>query len=130
MKKGCYPSKYMEANYTPRMYLCLALFLLLLLLFSKLSHYLRVADPRSNKLPSEDDVFLFVNPICHKLRVKPESGVLALVYIERLISATELTLSCFNWRKVVLSCIILATKVYEEVRPSRSLRYSVHQVTL
>lgn len=90
MKKGCYPTKYMEGEYTP-------------------------PDPRSNKLPNEDDVFMFVNPICHKLKVKPESGVLALVYIERLISSTGLTLACFNWRKVVLSCIILATKVYEEL---------------
>lgn len=63
---------------------------------------------------------MFVNPICHKLKVKPESGVLALVYIERLISSTGLTLACFNWRKVVLSCVILATKVYEEVRATQT----------
>jgi hypothetical protein len=59
---------------------------------------------------------MFVNPICHKLKVKPESAVLALVYIERLITSTGLTLATFNWRKAVLSCVILATKVYEEVR--------------
>jgi hypothetical protein len=67
------------------------------------------------KVPTEDEAYLFIQPILQKLRVKPESGVLALVYIEKLISNTGLTMDTFIWRKVVLSCIILATKVYEEL---------------
>lgn len=116
MKKGCYPTKYMEGDYTPRTRLAFALVIAAFVYVLLGADVCRTADPRSNKLPNEDDVFMFVNPICHKLKVKPESGVLALVYIERLISSTGLTLACFNWRKVVLSCVILATKVYEEVR--------------
>jgi hypothetical protein len=30
-------------------------------------------------VPTEDDVFVFINPVFHKLRIKPESGVLTLV---------------------------------------------------
>jgi hypothetical protein len=66
-------------------------------------------------IPKEDEVFLFIQPIFHKLRVKPESGVLSLYYIEKMIRKTSFTFAPFNWRKVVLACVILATKVYEEL---------------
>jgi hypothetical protein len=36
-------------------------------------------------------------------------------YIEKMIRKTGFTFAPFNWRKVVLACIILATKVYEEL---------------
>jgi len=67
------------------------------------------------KPPSEEDIYLFINPIFHALKIKPESGVLAMVYIERLLYSTNLTFDPTNWRRVVLSSLILATKIYEEL---------------
>ncbi len=88
-------------------------------IFDERHHPLQMKHPQPHedlyRLPTEDDVYVFIHPILHKLRVKPESGVLSLVYIEKLLSNTGMTLDTFNWRKVVLSCIILATKVYEEL---------------
>ena len=40
---------------------------------------------------------------------------MTLAYIERILSMTGLTLDASNWRRVVLSTLILASKVWEDL---------------
>ena len=65
--------------------------------------------------PTAEDIFLFINPVVYKLRVKPESTVMCMVYLNRLCAAAHFTLDPFSWRWATLSCLALATKVYEDL---------------
>ena len=65
--------------------------------------------------PTSEDIFLFINPIVYKLRVKPESMVMCMVYLGRLCAAAHFSLDPFSWRWATLSCLALATKVYEDL---------------
>jgi len=75
--------------------------------------------------PLNDDVNLDVSPTTNKIvyflslifngeKLSAESAVMALAYIDRLLSLTNLHLHASNWRKVTLGSIIVASKVWED----------------
>jgi len=47
-------------------------------------------------------------------KLSAECAVMALAYIDRLISLTSLHLHASNWRRITLGAIILASKVWED----------------
>lgn len=71
--------------------------------------------PNWGEVPMEDIIYRFINPIFRTVNLSPESGILSLAYIERLKEFTGLTLVGPNWRRVCLSCLILASKVWEDL---------------
>jgi len=65
-------------------------------------------------LPSPDDVCIFLNKIFVEERLPVEIGILAFVYVERLISKAEITIHASNYRRIILGALILACKVWED----------------
>lgn len=66
------------------------------------------------KAPPLEDVYRFVSTIFNAEKLAPECAILSLAYTERLLETGKLTLISTNWRRVILSCIILASKVWED----------------
>jgi hypothetical protein len=60
-------------------------------------------------------IFKFIDTIFKVQKLPSECAILALAYTERLIGLSGITLHASNWRRVVLSTIILASKVWEDL---------------
>jgi len=65
-------------------------------------------------VPRVKVIYKFISVIFKVEKLPPECAILCLAYIERLISNTNITLHASNWRRVVLSALILASKVWED----------------
>jgi len=48
----------------------------------------------------------------HKMDV--ECAVMSLIYIERFLEITNITMDASNWRRIILAAIIVSDKVWEE----------------
>ena len=66
------------------------------------------------KVPSFDLVFDFLNTIYRAERLAPECIVMCLAYVDRMLHATPIRMHASNWRRLVLSGLILASKVWED----------------
>ena len=65
-------------------------------------------------MPSFDLVFDFLNSIFRAERLAPECLVMCLAYMDRLLTSTPVRMHACNWRRLVLSALILASKVWED----------------
>jgi len=68
----------------------------------------------TRKMPDVDTIYKFLAMIFKAERLDAECGIMCLAYIERMITLTGLTLDPVNWRRIVLSALILASKVWED----------------
>jgi hypothetical protein len=64
--------------------------------------------------PQESTLFSFVSRIFSAAQLSAESAVVTLIYVKRLQTYSGLTLDTSNWRRVLLACILLASKVWED----------------
>lgn len=65
----------------------------------------------ARKMPDVDTIYKFLAMIFKAERLDAECGIMCLAYVERMITLTGLTLDPVNWRRIVLSALILASKV-------------------
>jgi len=72
------------------------------------------SKPDCRKMPDVDVIYKFLAMIFKAERLDAECGIMCLAYIERMIALTGLTLDPINWRRIVLSALILASKVWED----------------
>jgi hypothetical protein len=72
------------------------------------------AKPDARKMPDVDVIYKFLAMIFKAERLDAECGIMCLAYVERMITLTGLTLDPVNWRRIVLSALILASKVWED----------------
>ncbi|EGC30051.1 hypothetical protein DICPUDRAFT_158283 [Dictyostelium purpureum] len=70
------------------------------------------ADLRTN--PTVDTIYRFIRDIFKAEKLDPECAIMCLAYIERIITFTGITLSALSWRRITLSALILASKVWED----------------
>lgn len=66
------------------------------------------------KMPDSDTIYKFLSMIFKAERLDSECAIMCLAYIERIIALTGLTMDPTNWRRIVLSALILASKVWED----------------
>jgi len=64
--------------------------------------------------PSLNKIMNFLSLIFNGEKLSAECGVMALAYIDRLLSLTSIHLHASNWRRVTLGAIIVASKVWED----------------
>lgn len=63
-------------------------------------------------LPSSEDITDFITGLIVDYSVVPvEVAVVSLIYIDRIMLKCGITLSVYNWHLLVLSCVIVASKV-------------------
>lgn len=63
-------------------------------------------------LPSVDEITYFVGSIVSVGELAPQSCIMAIAYLSRI--RQKLHIHLLNWRRVVLSTLILGCKVWEE----------------
>eukprot|EP00455_Lapot_gusevi_P041573 TRINITY_DN4838_c0_g1_i7.p1 TRINITY_DN4838_c0_g1~~TRINITY_DN4838_c0_g1_i7.p1 ORF type:complete len:235 (-),score=36.75 TRINITY_DN4838_c0_g1_i7:199-903(-) len=65
--------------------------------------------------PSVDSVYRFMKTIFEKLHLSTECSIIGLIYIERLLEPGTITLSARNWRPILLSALLTASKVWDDL---------------
>lgn len=74
----------------------------------------KVSDVK-RKVPSIEEISSFIQKISVQAMLSSECIVICLIYIERLMREVDLRLCKENWRPVVLTALLLASKVWEDV---------------
>jgi len=70
------------------------------------------ATPTS--LPSEEAINHFVNTVFKVARLSAEAGIMSIIYLNRVLNKTLSVLNPDNWRRLILCCLMLASKVWED----------------
>jgi len=66
------------------------------------------------KSPSAHTICHYLTLIFNGEKLSCECAVMALAYVDRLLSLTNLHLHASNWRRIALGAIIVASKVWED----------------
>ena len=64
--------------------------------------------------PTEDDIVDYCKYITISCKMENEIPIICLIYIERLLLATGILLNKFNWQRMVLCCLCLGSKIWDD----------------
>jgi len=68
-----------------------------------------------DSIPTEGAVHSFLMTVFHTENLSAESAIMTIAYIDRFLTLTGITFHPCNWRRITLSCIIVASKVWEDL---------------
>jgi hypothetical protein len=83
-------------------------------IFDESLHPLTSKNANTMDRPSEETVEKFVKAIFKVGQLAPESLIMAVAYMERIEKNSRFHLFPYNWRRTLLSALILASKVWED----------------
>ncbi|KAI3383639.1 hypothetical protein SNEBB_009228 [Seison nebaliae] len=87
-------------------------------IFDERIHPLHVNTSCSNNgkyyIPTGNTIYYFLVLLFENAQLTPECGIVTLVYLERLLLYTTVRLTQFNWRRILLASVLLASKVWED----------------
>lgn len=75
---------------------------------------LYVPTAKCESVPSTAEIKTFVTKVFKEAEVGEEVIVMAFVYLKRLTECSPVRLASTNWKLLILSCFMLASKVWEE----------------
>ena len=75
---------------------------------------MRIAERRYIPTPEPQTIFDFMVDIIILTKMEKEVIILSLIYIERLIFNTGLLLNSRNWRRILLTAMIIASKIWDD----------------
>ena len=64
---------------------------------------------------SEDDVSRFIKKIFYYMELETELMIVALIYLEKIIATSSLEIRYSNWRPLVFTSIMLASKFIKDI---------------
>ncbi|KAJ3187768.1 hypothetical protein HDU85_006161 [Gaertneriomyces sp. JEL0708] len=64
--------------------------------------------------PDEGDVFRFLECLFSAAELTAECGVITLIYVERMLQNTGVTIHSCNWGRTLLGALVLASKVWDD----------------
>ena len=64
--------------------------------------------------PSEADIAAYSKYVTVASKMENETPIIALVYIERLLKKTGILLNKYNWKRILLVCLCVASKVWDD----------------
>lgn len=69
------------------------------------------------EVPSQADVILFYKDFYQRSQMEHDTIIMSLIYVERLIKATAGAIAPVpeNWRSILFSCMVLASKVWDDL---------------
>lgn len=73
-------------------------------------------DPETHPGASPDStaIYNYAKNIILRTRMERETAVICLAYVERLILRTGLRINECNWKRLLYTCLILASKIWDD----------------
>ena len=75
---------------------------------------MKIIERRYIPTPEPQTIFDFMADIIILTKMEKEVIILSLIYIERLIFNTGLLLNSRNWRRILLTAMIIASKIWDD----------------
>lgn len=72
-------------------------------------------NTQTDSLPSLADIVGFYQEFYRRSQMEFDTIIMSLIYVERLTKTTHLTPGPENWRSVLFSCMVLASKVWDDL---------------
>jgi len=64
--------------------------------------------------PSADDIANYCKYVTLSCKMENEIPLIAMVYIERILRKCGLLVNSFNWKRLLLICLCIASKVWDD----------------
>jgi len=64
--------------------------------------------------PTEDDIAAYSKYVTIASKMENETPIIALVYIERILQKTGILINKYNWKRILLVCLCVASKVWDD----------------
>lgn len=64
--------------------------------------------------PSAEDIAAYSKYVTVASKMENETPIIALVYIERLLRKTGILINKYNWKRFLLVCLCVASKVWDD----------------
>ncbi|ORY35117.1 hypothetical protein LY90DRAFT_673184 [Neocallimastix californiae] len=64
--------------------------------------------------PTEHEIFKFLSSLFHAAEVNSECAIITLIYVERMLAYTNITIHSCNWTRILLGGVLLASKVWDD----------------
>ena len=61
------------------------------------------------------DIFRFLRSIIDRMQLATECIVICLIYIEKLMQTSKVELRNCNWRPLIFTSVLLASKFWEDI---------------
>jgi len=74
----------------------------------------RVPEDYGQHNPEHRQIYKFVRTLFNAAQLTAECAIITLVYLERLLTYAELDIGPYNWKRIVLGAILLASKVWDD----------------
>mmetsp|Transcript_93 Transcript_93/g.99 ORF Transcript_93/g.99 Transcript_93/m.99 type:complete len:555 (-) Transcript_93:214-1878(-) len=68
-----------------------------------------------NEIPSLENIIAFYQDFYVRSQMEHDTIIMSLIYIERLIKETSIVPVPENWQSVLFSCMVLASKVWDDL---------------
>ncbi|KAI8803653.1 hypothetical protein BJ742DRAFT_828349 [Cladochytrium replicatum] len=67
-----------------------------------------------NKMPTDDDIFRFLECLFQAAELTVECAIISLIYVERMMIGAGISLCTSNWARALLGGLLLASKVWDD----------------
>eukprot|EP00045_Choanoeca_perplexa_P005276 m.44613 g.44613 ORF g.44613 m.44613 type:complete len:328 (-) comp13034_c0_seq1:24-1007(-) len=74
----------------------------------------RVRRDYATRIPTSQRIHQLLAKVFHAAQLPAECGIITLVYVNRVIAYTGLTLQACNWKRLLLGAILMASKVWDD----------------
>ena len=64
--------------------------------------------------PSASDIAAYCKYVTIASKMENEQPVIAMVYIERILAKTGMLVNKYNWKRMILICLCVASKVWDD----------------
>lgn len=64
--------------------------------------------------PNQSHVYEYMRIIFVYYKMDVECSIMSLIYVERMLEITSMTIDATNWRRIILAAIIVASKVWQD----------------
>lgn len=75
---------------------------------------LALIDTFVHERPTQEDIYYYAKYIMLSSRMEKEIPLVALIYIEKLLTKTGILMNHWNWRRMMLISLTVASKVWDD----------------